>query len=81
MVLYPGMNPMETVATPITSSETTNVFFLPNLSPKCPNKNDPNGRATKATPNVKRLSKVANNGVVCGKKTDGKYAAEAVPYA
>jgi hypothetical protein len=61
--------------------DSTKVFLRPKLSPKCPNKNDPTGRATKATPNVNKLKTVANNGVICGKKTFGKYAAAAVPYA
>ena len=47
---------------PIIISAATRVFFRPSLSPKCPNKSDPNGRARNDTAKVTKASSVARTG-------------------
>ena len=73
------MNPMSIVARPMTSSVVTRVFLRPIRSPKCPNRIEPNGRATKATPSVANDATVAAAGPSAGKKMSPNTSAAAVP--
>lgn len=74
-----GSRPMASVEKPISSSVVTSVPLRPRRSPKWPNSTDPNGRATKATPNVASASAVPAAAPSSGKKTLLNTRAAAVP--
>jgi len=52
-VAYPGSAPIRVVARPIISMVATSADLRPIRSPKCPNRNEPTGRARKAMPKVR----------------------------
>ena len=58
---------MQTVDSPIVSSEATSVFLRPILSPKWPNSAEPTGRAKNASASVESDSSVATAGSLLSK--------------
>ncbi len=69
---------MATVAMPMVSSEPTRVAFRPTRSPKCPNRIEPSGRATKASPKVASEASSAVVGLPLGKNRNGNTVTAAV---
>ena len=64
---------------PIRNSVLISTRFRPSLSPMCPIRKDPSGRATYPTPKVASDAIVAACGLPSGKNTVGKTSAAAVP--
>ena len=79
MAAYEGSRPMATVETPMVSSDATSVALRPMRSPKCPNKAEPTGRATKAKPKVASDCKMATLGSEAAKNKCGNTNTAAVP--
>lgn len=70
---------MATVDNPMVNNDATSIDFRPTRSPKCPNSNDPSGRARKATAKVENAASVPTTGERSGKKVALSTSAAAVP--
>lgn len=79
MESYVGTQPTATVAAPVSSKERTRTGRRPCRSPMCPNRTEPNGRATNLTPNVPKAASVPATGENVGKKSGPRTSAAAVP--
>jgi hypothetical protein len=69
---------MKKVARPMVRREATRVPLRPNLSPKCPKRTEPMGRATNATPKIAKELRSALISVAWGKNSLGKTSTDAV---
>lgn len=63
------MRPMRTVAPPMMSNVATRTFRLLILSPKCPNRMLPSGRAMNPTAKVAKAASLPSTPSCVGKKT------------
>ncbi len=78
MLAAVGSRPINTVDAPISDIVAMRVRLRPRRSPKCPNRMEPNGRATKATPRVAYDTTLPACSPRAGKNAFAKTSAAAV---